>query len=134
MREERRKKHSPFELGILALTVVILALMAGRFVFGAVRPSDTWRVEVERNDSPEGSAPGREQERPESLLEGEMIDLNTAGAADLERLPGLGSIRAQAVVEYRQEHGDFHSVDDLLSVDGIGSGILEQVRPYVTVG
>ena len=79
------------------------------------------------------SASAGEHEQTDGLLEGEVIDLNTAGVADLERLPGVGSTRARAIVEHRQEHGAFGSVDDLLKVDGIGPGILEKVRPYVSV-
>ena len=133
MSREMRKKRPAFELWVLALTAAILVLMIGWFIFGSVRPSDTWRVEVERTGSPEYSASAGEQEQTDGLLEGEVIDLNTAGVADLERLPGVGSTRAQAIVEYRQEHGAFRSVDDLLKVDGIGPGILEKVRPYVSV-
>lgn len=134
MNREMWKKRSAFELWVLALTAVTLVLMIGWFAFGSVHPSDAWRVEVERTDSPEYSASAGEREQTDSLLEGEVIDLNTAGVADLERLPGIGSARARAIVEYRQEHGDFRSVDDLLNVDGIGPGILEKLRTYVTVG
>lgn len=133
MNTEMWGKRSAFELWVLALTAATLVLMIGWFVFGSVRPSDTWRVEVERTDRPEYSASTQDHEQTDGLLEGEVIDLNTAGVADLERLPGIGSTRARAIVEYRQEHGDFRSVEDLLSVDGIGPGILGQVRPYVKV-
>lgn len=132
MSREMWKKRPAFELGVLVLTAATLVLMIGWFVFGSVRPSDTWRVEVERTDSPEYSTPAREDEEADSLLEGEVIELNTADVADLKRLPGVGSTRAQAIVEYRQEHGTFRSVEDLLNVDGIGPGILEKLRPFVT--
>ena len=133
MSRERWKKLPAFDLWVLVLVLATLVLMAGWFVFGSVRSSDTWRVEVERTDRPEYSVSTEEQEQTDSLLEGEIIGLNTAGVADLKRLPGVGSARAQAIVEYRQEHGAFRSVDDLLKVDGIGPGILGRVRPYVKV-
>lgn len=133
MNREMWKKRSAFELWVLALTAATLVLMIGWFIFGSVRPSDTWRVEVERTDSPEYSASTGEHEQTDSLLEGEVIDLNTAGVADLERLPGIGSARARAIVEHRQEHGTFRLVEDMLNVDGIGPGILGQVRPYIKV-
>ena len=134
MREEVQKKQPVFELWALVLTVVILALMFGWLVFGSVQPADTWRVKVERTDRSEPAAAEETHEKVDSLLEGEKIDLNTASAADLERLPGIGSARAKAIVEYRGEHGSFSSVDELQKVDGIGSGILEKLRPYVAVG
>ena len=71
---------------------------------------------------------------PDSLLEGEVIDLNTASVADLTRLPGIGEKRAQAIVDYRESSGPFQSVEELTEVKGIGEGILAQVYDYVTVG
>jgi competence protein ComEA len=61
------------------------------------------------------------------------INLNTASAEELDRLPGIGSTRAQAIVEYRQEHGRFLAVDDLKQVPGIGPKMLDQIRDKVTV-
>ncbi|MBO5340330.1 MAG: helix-hairpin-helix domain-containing protein [Oscillospiraceae bacterium] len=61
------------------------------------------------------------------------MDLNTASCSDLERLPGIGTVRAQDIIDWRQEHGPFSSVDDLKKVKGIGAGVLEQILPYVKV-
>ena len=80
------------------------------------------------------SLPEVEDGYPDSLLEGEVIDLNTASAADLTRLPGIGEKRAQAIVDYRESSGPFQSVEELTEVKGIGEGILAQVYDYVTVG
>ena len=74
------------------------------------------------------------KERPDSLLPDEVIDLNAADAYDLDRLPGIGPAKAEAILTYREEHGPFQSVDDLLSVSGIGEVTLENLRPYVTAG
>lgn len=75
-----------------------------------------------------------DEERPDSLMEGELVDINTAGAEDLQRLPGIGEKRAQAILDYREEHGPFQTVDELDNVDGIGEGILSGLRDYATVG
>lgn len=122
-----------FEWGVLGLAAAVLVLMTGWFLFRGVNPADTWRVEVERDDS-SVSASIRDVEWPEGLLEGEIMDLNTATQSDLERLPGIGATLAQAIAEYRQTNGAFASVDDLTRVDGIGPATLEHLRPYVTVG
>jgi len=61
------------------------------------------------------------------------INLNTATADQLEAIPGIGPVLAQRIIEYRQTHGRFQSVDELLEVRGIGSKRLESMRPYVTV-
>ncbi|HZX16642.1 MAG TPA: helix-hairpin-helix domain-containing protein [Pseudomonas sp.] len=57
------------------------------------------------------------------------VNLNTADAATLQReLLGVGEVKAQAIVAYRDEHGDFASVDELLEVKGIGEATLERNR------
>ncbi len=62
-----------------------------------------------------------------------LIDLNTASAQELVALPGIGEVRAQAIVDYRARNGPFADVQDITGVSGIGSGIYEQVRDLVTV-
>ena len=85
-----------------------------------------------------GEAPAQTEtvEAPEApgLLAGEILDLNTATCADLTRLPGIGEKKGQAIVDWREANGGFQSVEELLEVNGIGEGILAQIRPYVTVG
>jgi len=64
---------------------------------------------------------------------GELINVNTASATELEALPGVGEVIAQAIVDYRTENGPFTSVDQLLDVSGIGDATLENIRELVTV-
>ncbi|MFB3737656.1 MAG: helix-hairpin-helix domain-containing protein [Candidatus Velamenicoccus archaeovorus] len=64
---------------------------------------------------------------------GGPINVNTATAADLEALSGIGEVLAQRIVDYRTEHGPFASVDDLLDVSGIGDAILADIRDQITV-
>jgi len=53
------------------------------------------------------------------------IDLNRADARELAALPGVGPVLAESIVAYREEHGPFVHVEDLLLVDGFGPGTLE---------
>ena len=62
------------------------------------------------------------------------IDINRAGATELEALPGIGPTLAGAIVEHRTRHGPFRSVEGLLDVSGIGAARLEQLRDLVAVG
>ncbi|MEO6989466.1 MAG: helix-hairpin-helix domain-containing protein [Aquihabitans sp.] len=62
-----------------------------------------------------------------------MVNLNTATAAELDTLPGVGPSTASAILAHREEHGPFAAVDDLLEVRGIGDAKLEQIRPLATV-
>lgn len=64
---------------------------------------------------------------------GALINVNTAGATELEALPGIGEVIAQAIIDHRTENGPFTSVDQLLDVTGIGDATLEDIRELVTV-
>lgn len=61
------------------------------------------------------------------------VNINTAGAAELDVLPGVGPSTAAAIIEYRTAHGPFRTVDDLAKVRGIGPARLDQLRRLVTV-
>jgi len=64
---------------------------------------------------------------------GALVNVNTATAAELETLPGIGEVTAQAIIDHRTENGPFTSVDQLLDVSGIGDVTLENIRDLVTV-
>jgi competence protein ComEA len=61
------------------------------------------------------------------------ININSATAAQLDSLPGVGPATAQAIVDHRSQHGPFASVDSLTEVRGIGPAKLEALRTLVTV-
>lgn len=62
------------------------------------------------------------------------LDLNTATKDDLVALSGIGPAKAQAILDYRTEHGGFKSVDELKDVKGIGARRFEKLKPELTVG
>jgi competence protein ComEA len=62
-----------------------------------------------------------------------VVNINTAGEAELRRLPGVGPSRAAAIVALRQRVQRFHAADDLLRVRGIGRAGMRRLRPYVTL-
>jgi competence protein ComEA len=62
-----------------------------------------------------------------------LVNVNTATAEELETLPGIGEVLAQAIISYREENGPFATVDDLEEVSGIGPATLEEIRDLVTV-
>ena len=64
---------------------------------------------------------------------GAVVDLNAATAADLDRLPGIGPVLAQRIVDHRTANGPFRSVDQLREVSGIGEAKYASLRDLVRV-
>ncbi len=62
----------------------------------------------------------------------DLIDLNTATADELTRLPQIGPARAQDIIQYREANGPFVSADDLQNIRGIGPRIVDGLRDLVT--
>lgn len=63
----------------------------------------------------------------------DKVNLNHATLAQLMTLPGIGEVKAQAIMQYRQEHNGFQTIDELLQVSGIGSVIYSQIADLVCV-
>jgi len=61
------------------------------------------------------------------------VNINTAGLEKLVKLPGVGPVKAQAIIEYRENIGKFESVDEITKVKGIGEATLAKVEPYLEV-
>jgi competence protein ComEA len=61
------------------------------------------------------------------------VNINTADAAQLALLPGIGPKAADSIISYRSSAGAFTSIDDLVKVKGIGQKTLEKLRPYLSL-
>lgn len=104
--------------------------------------ADGGRVYVPRRGEPDpaapldvdlGGTPGAGAGAGTPSGRGGKLDLNTATAAQLEELPGIGPATAAAIIEHRERNGPFRSVESLLDVRGIGPAKLEQVRDALRV-
>jgi len=63
----------------------------------------------------------------------QKVNINTADAWLLAALPGIGDVRAQAIIAFRQQHGPFRDINELLKVRGFGSVTLENIKAFITV-
>ncbi|MBQ9050802.1 MAG: helix-hairpin-helix domain-containing protein [Lachnospiraceae bacterium] len=99
---------------------------------------DTQRVEIptfeeaQRLREIEAEA-AAEQGDSGSVRENGLIDINTADKQELMRIPGIGESKADRIIEYRQIHGRFGSIEELMNVSGIGSGIYEKMKDCIAV-
>ena len=121
-KEERNGKVGGVYLVLAALTVlfaVSLAFLHKTSYEGTAHGDYTVSVQ-EKTD--EITAPTRV-----------LVNVNTANAEELETLTGIGPALAQAIVDYRAEHGAFRSAEDLLLVKGIGEAKLEGFRAEITL-
>ncbi|QTR49040.1 ComEA family DNA-binding protein [Candidatus Thiothrix anitrata] len=63
----------------------------------------------------------------------EMININKADAATLDSLDGIGAAKAEAIVAYRTEHGDFKTLDEIKEVKGIGDKLFEKIKADISL-
>ena len=63
-----------------------------------------------------------------------VINLNTATAAQIATLPGIGEKAAQRIIEYREKNGSFKKIEELMNVKGIGEKSFLKLKPLITVG
>ena len=113
---ERQEKGGSTYFFLALVTLAFLAAVL-YLTFGANRTEqEGYTVQTER--------PAREEVAPERVL----VNINTATAEELETVTGIGPVLAQAILDYRAEHGDFQTLDELLEVRGIGSAKLDAMR------
>lgn len=72
-----------------------------------------------------GSMPAKAKSQAEAAVDA-LININSAPVEKLRELSGIGEKKAKAIVSYREKHGNFASLDDLLEVKGIGESFIEK--------
>jgi competence protein ComEA len=79
-----------------------------------------------KSPTPTGSSTGH-------LAPGQTVNINTATLEELDALPGIGPSKAQAIIDYRNEHGRFNSIEDIQNVKGIKEGEFSKLKDYIRV-
>lgn len=106
---------------LFCAALVMLAFMVGFFLF---RNQGSSIVRISDYTSP--TVPTETLSYP--------IDINTADTAALMTIPGIGENYARSIVDHREKHGNFTSVEELLKIPGIGQKRLDAILEYITIG
>lgn len=92
-------------------------------------------AEDAENAAPSGSeAVQRQTQTPSKISPGEpKININAATKAQLMRLPGIGEVTAQRIIDYRTQNGRFNSIVDIVKVSGIGDKKYQDIKDFIEV-
>lgn len=107
---------------VAAVIMMAVAIMTLCFAERSARPSTLASLPW----SPPGVTAGADRAG--------LVDVNTAGLDELMTLPGIGEVRAQAILDDREANGPFRYPEDLIRVKGIGEGILSGILDQITAG
>ena len=77
--------------------------------------------------------PTTDEMQKEQTEEDGKVDINTATTEELMTLPGVGEAKADLIVEYRQEHGRFQRIEDIMNISGIKEGLFGKIKDYIKV-
>lgn len=69
----------------------------------------------------------------ESTNTSSKVSINNATLEQLQTLPGIGTSKAQDIINYRTEHGQFQSIEDLKNISGIGDSVFAKIKDYITL-
>lgn len=61
------------------------------------------------------------------------VNINTADKETLATLPGVGDVKAEAIIQYRKDHGEFKNAEDLVNVKGIGPKTIKKLAKDITI-
>lgn len=85
----------------------------------------------------QGIEAGTDASDPEADSEGksknQKVNLNTASLEQLQEIPGIGQVRAQAILDYREQKGKFESIEDIQNISGIKGKTFDKIKDYITV-
>ena len=124
---------------LVLILCIALAFTAGLFIGRNANHTDiSFCYPVDETTLPEDTSVSTLPEDttlpPTSEVLSGPININTATCEELQTLPGIGEVLAQRIVAYREENGNFNSVQEIVNVSGIGTKKLEDILDLITVG
>ncbi|MCL2754128.1 MAG: helix-hairpin-helix domain-containing protein [Oscillospiraceae bacterium] len=111
------KKHAPF------IIIMSLFVIASAFITALTIRNEPQYIRV--------AAEARTAAEPSHSGEIPRLNLNTATLEELQMLPGIGETRGRDIIAYRDEHGAFLYLDELMQIRGIGESIFANIAPYL---
>jgi competence ComEA-like helix-hairpin-helix protein len=69
----------------------------------------------------------------QSIFADNLININTADLEELDTLPGIGPVKAQAIIEYRELNGSFQTIEEIMNVSGVGQATFENIKDLITI-
>lgn len=120
---------------LLVITLVFAAFILG-FFLGRNQNTEQLRVSVPGKLLTAPSKPTEAETEPTDAASAISfpISINQAGKQEFMALPGIGDVLAQRMLDYREEHGSFTSLEELLNVEGLGKKRLEEILDLITIG
>jgi comEA protein len=121
---------TPQEIKALILLLAALMVGSGITLYKRTHPQFAPQLVVEKREvdvSSQAQSPSYHESR-------EMkININLAAATQLQLLPGVGPVISKRIIEYRENQGQFKSIEDLLQVQGIGPKTFQQIKDHITI-
>ena len=109
---------------------------AGEYVNQAETVTDGGRIYVPTLEEAQEYGAGVAEKGITSGTDGNIqgkININTAGKEELMQLTGIGEAKAQSILDYREEHGRFTAVEELMQIEGIKEGVFNKIKDNITI-
>ena len=126
-------KKRALDLLMAACLLVCLGFLGGRMSVMLERPTYSLSQGAQRVRMPELALETYQVEENDETPGELRVNINEAGEEELCQLPQIGPARAKNILEYREKHGPFASIEEIRAVSGIGDGIFQQIREHITV-
>lgn len=125
-------KKQPLSL-LLVITILFCVFTLG-FFLGRNQNHETVRISVLPSEARHDLPPETAVTEPAQSDIAFPININSAGIEELTAIPGIGPTLARRILDFRTRNGSFETPEELLNVEGIGSGKLEAILDYIITG
>lgn len=128
-------KESKFIIFLLLTFLVGLAVRIFQFKVNPITETPSLDFKKLRDTSKFANSGNSNTKRYDSsnFNEPKYIFLNQADKEEFKKLPGIGPVKAERIVQYRTSNGEFSSIDELTAVKGIGKKTIEKLRPFLKI-